>query len=151
MEHLEYNVTIGAPAKVVWDTMLKKETYEQWVAKSWPDSSYKGEWAKGEEIAFCGPDGGGTLAEIVEFIPYERVLARHIALLGPGGTRDTTSDTAKTWVGITEEYRFKERDGSTTVTVHMKTTPEWRKMLDDGWPTALQELKRIAEEQMTMA
>jgi uncharacterized protein YndB with AHSA1/START domain len=147
MEHLEYKVVISAPAKKVWDTMLQKETYKQWVAKSWPGSFYEGKWAKGEKIRFIGPEGSGTLAELVEMKPYERVLARHIAVLLPGGVEDRTSDVANGWVGITEEYRFAEHLGKTTVTVFIETSPQWSKMFDEGWPTALEELKKIAERQ----
>jgi uncharacterized protein YndB with AHSA1/START domain len=151
MEHLEYKVVISAPAKKVWETMLQEETYKQWVAKSWPDSFYEGKWIKGEKIRFIGPDGSGTLADLVEVKPYERIFARHVAVLGPGGTEDRTSEVAKGWIGITEEYKFSEQAGKTTVTVSIETNPEWRKMFDDGWPTALQELKRIAERKLTAA
>jgi uncharacterized protein YndB with AHSA1/START domain len=147
MEHLEYKVVISASAKKVWETMLQKETYNQWVARSWPNSTYKGVWAKGEKVRFIGPDGSGTLAELVELKPYERVLARHIAVLGPGGVEDRTSEIAKGWVGITEEYTFAEQLGKTTVTVSIETTPEWTGMFDEGWPGALNELKNITERQ----
>jgi len=149
MKHLEYKIVISAPAKKVWDTMLDKETYKKWTAKSWPGSSFDGKWAKGEKIKFTGPDGTGTLAELVEVKPYDRVLARHIALLGNGGVEDRTSDVAKGWIGITEEYRFSEEKGNTTVTAMMETPPEWAKMFDEGWPTALEELKKLAERQLT--
>lgn len=148
MENLEYKVEIAAPAKKVWDTMLQKETYKQWVAKSWPNSYYEGRWEQGEKIKFIGPDGSGTLAEIAELKPYENVLARHVAVLGPGGKEDRTSDVAKGWVGITEAYRFTERNGKTTVTVSIETNPEWKQMFEDGWPTALEELKKLAERQL---
>ena len=105
MKNLEYKIVISAPAKKVWETMLNEETYKQWVAKSWPNSFYEGKWAKGEKIKFIGPEGTGTLAEIVEFKPYERILARHIAVLGKGGVEDRTSEEAKGWIGTTEEYR----------------------------------------------
>jgi uncharacterized protein YndB with AHSA1/START domain len=151
MERLEYKVVISAPAKTVWETMLGKETYEQWVAKSWPDSHYEGTWEKGGKIRFIGPDGSGTLAEIVELKPNERVLVRHIAILTPGGQEDRTSDTAKGWVGITEEYVFSEKQGQTTVSVNIETPEEWRKMFDDGWPAALDELKSLSERQLEAA
>jgi uncharacterized protein YndB with AHSA1/START domain len=151
MEHLEYKVEISAPAKTVWETMLQKETYKQWVAKSWPGSFYEGKWAKGEKIRFIGPDGSGTLAELVEAKPYERILARHIAVLNPGGVEDTTSEVAKGWIGGTEEYRFAEHHGKTTVTVLIQTKTEWKQMFDEGWPGALDELKKIAERQLTTA
>jgi uncharacterized protein YndB with AHSA1/START domain len=151
MKNLEYKIVISAPAKKVWDTMLNLETYQQWVAKSWPNSSYVGKWATGEKIKFIGPHGAGTLAELVEVKPYERVLARHIAVLGEGGVEDRTSEEAKVWVGITEEYRFAENKGKTTVTVLMSTPEEWAKMFDEGWPIALEELKTLAERKLATA
>jgi uncharacterized protein YndB with AHSA1/START domain len=151
MEHLEYKVEISAPAKTVWETMLQKETYKQWVARSWPGSFYEGKWAKGEKIRFIGADGSGTLAELVEVKPYERILARHIAVLNPGGVEDRTSEMAKGWIGGTEEYRFAEHRGKTTVTVLIQTKTEWKQMFDEGWPGALEELKKIAELQLTTA
>ena len=150
MEHLKYEVQIAAPAKNVWKTMLQKPTYEKWVAVSWPNSSYEGKWAKGEKIKFIGSEGSGTLAEIESFDPYKRLLAKHIAVLLPGGVEDRTSDAAKGWVGTTEEYQFIEKDGKTTVKVLIGTTPEWREMFDDGWPAALQALKKIAEHEMVV-
>lgn len=148
MEHLEYQIVISAPARKVWDAMLQKQTYEQWVEKSWPGSSYQGKWEKGEQIRFIGKDGSGTLAEIVELQPYQKVVARHIAALGPGGTEDRTSDIASGWIGTMEGYEFDERGGETTVTVSIDTTPEWKQMFDDGWPVALEELKQLTEHQV---
>jgi uncharacterized protein YndB with AHSA1/START domain len=149
MENLKYQIVISAPAKTVWETMLQQETYQQWVARSWPNSSYEGQWAKGETIKFIGPDGSGTLAELVEVKPYESVFARHIAVLRPGGIEDRTSEVAKGWIGITEAYRFAEDHGKTTLTVLIETNPEWRNMFDEGWPAALDELKKITERQLT--
>jgi uncharacterized protein YndB with AHSA1/START domain len=150
MKNLEYKIEISAPAKTVWEAMLQKETYKQWVSKSWPGSSYEGRWAIGEKIRFIGPDGSGTLAELVEVKPYESVFARHIAVLLPDGVEDRTSEMARGWVGITEGYRFTEHNGKTTVTVSINTSPEWIKMFDEGWPAALEELKKIAEKQFTV-
>jgi uncharacterized protein YndB with AHSA1/START domain len=151
MEKLQYQIEIAASAKKVWNTMLEKETYNQWVAKSWPNSFYEGNWKKGEKIKFIGPDGSGTLAEIVELKPYEHVLARHIAILQKGGGEDRTSEMAKGWVGIIEEYRLRETNGKTILTVNIETPSEWRAMFDEGWPGALEELKEIAERQLATA
>ncbi len=151
MEHLQYKIVVAASAKKVWETMLQEETYKQWVSKSWPNSYYEGQWKKGEKIRFIGPDGSGTLAELEEVKPYERVLARHVAILGPGGAEDRTSETAKGWVGITEGYKFEESNGKTTVIVDIETNPQWRQMFDEGWPAALDELKEITERQLATA
>ena len=145
METLRYKIEIAAPAKKVWETMLQQETYRQWVGKSWPGSTYQGKWEKGEHIKFVSAEGEGTLAEMVEVKPYAKVLARHIALLAKGGKEDRTSDFAKGWVGTTEGYEFNERNGNTTLSVTIETSAEWRDMFDEGWPAALEELKKITE------
>jgi uncharacterized protein YndB with AHSA1/START domain len=151
MEKLKYKIEISAPVKTVWETMLQEETYKQWVAKSWPNSSYEGKWEQGTQMRFIGPDGSGTLAELVEVKPYESLLARHIAALGKGGVEDRTSEMAKGWIGTTERYQFAERNGKTTLTVLMEASPEWRQMFDEGWPQALAELKKISEDQLATA
>ena len=148
METLKYKIEIAAPAKKVWETMLQQETYRQWVGKSWPGSTYEGKWEKGEKIKFVSSEGEGALAEMVEAKPYEQILARHIALLQKGGVEDRTSEVAQGWVGTTEGYQFTERNGSTTVTVTIETKAEWRDMFDEGWPAALEELKKITEREL---
>lgn len=151
MEKLEYRIEISAPVKTVWETMLNKDTYQQWVEKSWPNSTYDGKWAKGEKIRFVGPDGSGTLAELVEVTPYQHVLARHIAVLGKGGVEDHTSAEVQSWIGTIEEYRFSEKNGKTTLIVNIETGPKWKAMFDEGWPPALEELKRLSEQQLAHA
>ena len=146
MEDLIYKVEITAPAKKVWDTMLQDKTYRQWSGKAWPGSLYLGEWKEGTEIKFTGEGGGGTAALLEIVKPYSHVFARHIALLTPpDNVYDRDSEQAKTWVGITEEYRFVEMNGKTTLTVLIKTPSEWKSMFDEGWPVAIEELKRLVE------
>jgi uncharacterized protein YndB with AHSA1/START domain len=65
MEHLEYKIEISASAKKVWEIMLQEETYQQWVARSWPNAYYEGIWKEGEKIRFIGPDGSGTLESLL--------------------------------------------------------------------------------------
>ena len=126
--------------------MLAPETYKEWVSVSWPNSDYKGKWAKGEKISFGGEGQGGTLAMIDEFKPYETILARHIAIINLDGSEDVSSDMAKGWVGTLERYTFNESKGSTTLTVTLHISPEWEKMFQDGWPDALKALKDICEK-----
>jgi len=146
MKTLEYKIDIAAPRKKVWETMLNADTYREWTDVAWPGSLYKGEWKQGENIRFISKDESGTMAALEEVKPYERVRAKHVAVLLPGGVEDRTSDMAKGWVGITEDYTFVEKGGTTQVVVNIKTNPDWAKMFDDGWPKALAKLKEISEE-----
>jgi len=146
MEHVEYKIEIAATAKKVWNTMLEDATYRQWAGKGWPDSFYQGKWIQGEKIRFIGADGSGTLAEIRDLKPHRHILVRHVAILEKGGNEDTTSEMAKGWIGISEAYNFNDHNGRTTLTIAIQTRPEWKQMFDDGWPAALEELKRLSEK-----
>ena len=145
MKKLTYQISIHAPVQDVWNTMLQPDTYKKWVEVSWPGSFYKGSWKKDARISFVSENGSGTLAEIKEFTPYKTIGAEHIAVLLPGGTEDTTSDIAKGWVGITEQYNFIQRKDETVLEVAITTNPAWEEMFNSGWPNALQKLKEICE------
>jgi hypothetical protein len=146
MKNLKFEIDINADVRKVWSTMLERNTYEQWVRNAWPGSSYQGEFKKDNEVSFVGDDGSGTLAKITEYKPFETVKATHIAMLGPGGQRDTTSDMAKEWVGIEEQYFFAKKNDSTRLVIEMKNIPsEFEQMFADTWPVALKDLKDLCE------
>ncbi|MEJ7738119.1 MAG: SRPBCC domain-containing protein [Chitinophagaceae bacterium] len=145
MKKLAFEISINSAKERVWETMLSHGSYEQWVAASWPNTTYEGEWKEGSTIKFIGEDQSGTLAEIDELKPYEYISALHKAVLNPGGVEDRDSDVAKGWIGTTESYSFTQNNGQTDVTVEINTKPEWEKMFSDGWPKALSALKALCE------
>jgi uncharacterized protein YndB with AHSA1/START domain len=145
MKKLESQIEIAAPAQKVWDTMTGPETYKEWTNVAWPGSYYKGEWRKGQNIKFLGSSNEGTLATIVECKPAEYMLAKHIAVLKADGTEDRDSKQAQSWIGTTEAYTFREKNGRTELKTEMNVEPEWEAMLGDGWPKALAKLKEICE------
>jgi uncharacterized protein YndB with AHSA1/START domain len=145
MKKLEFNITIDADRQKVWDTMFNPATYKEWVSVSWPGSYYQGTWKKGENIRFLSPSQGGTMANLVEYKPYEHVLAKHVAVITPDGSEDRDSDIAKGWIGTTEAYTFTENKGKTTVAVELNTSPAWAEMFSSGWPNALTKLKELSE------
>jgi uncharacterized protein YndB with AHSA1/START domain len=154
MKKLEFKTTINAKRDKVWQTMLAPDTYREWVNVSWPNSTYDGKWATGENIRFIGgseENQGGTLANIVEARKPEYILAKHIAVINADGTEDRTSETAKGWIGTTEEYTFTEKDGKTELKVVINTSPDWESMFTDGWPNALNKLKEICERKAVTA
>ncbi|CAN5452749.1 hypothetical protein BH09BAC3_BH09BAC3_14820 [soil metagenome] len=142
---LEYKINIAANKQKVWDTMLAPTTYKEWVNSAWPGSFFEGEWKEGNNLRFITADGSGTLATLLEHKPYEYSFAKHIAILNAGGIEDRDSELAKGWIGITEAYTFTEKNGATELKVEINTNPDWAKMFDDGWPTALSKLKEICE------
>ena len=145
MKQLTYSTQIAATPQHVWATMLDPETYKDWTGAGWPDSNFEGQWKQGEKIRFISSDGSGTLATIMELRPYEYISARHEAILQKGSVEDRDSEAAKGWIGIMENYTFTPRNGGTALTVNIETNPAWEKMFNDGWPNALDALKKICE------
>lgn len=145
MKKLNYKIDINAARQKVWETMLNKETYKQWVDVAWPGSYYEGEWKEGNNLKFITPDGSGTLATLIKHQPYQLSYAKHIAVLNVGGVEDRESEVAKGWIGTTERYIFTESKGVTELKVEINTKPDWAEMFNDGWPKALAKLKEICE------
>ena len=143
-EQLNFSITINAPKKKVWDTMLGTQTYKDWTSAAWPGSYYEGEWKEGETLFFFGPDKSGTKTRLVEHRPYVYTKAEHIACLDKG-KEDTESEIAKIWIGSTESYAFFEKDGRTTLDVTMHVTSGWADMFKKDWPNAMNKLKEICE------
>ncbi len=145
MKTLQFTTTIDAPRDKVWDTMMGRDTYLQWANAAWPGSNVEGDWSEGSRMKFGGDQEGGTVARINEARRPERLVAEHVAVLGPGGVEDTESDVAKGWIGAMERYTFNEKNGGTEVVVEIETQPEWASMFEESWPVALQALKKLVE------
>jgi hypothetical protein len=145
MKTLQSKIDIAASAKKVWDTMIKPDTYREWVNAAWPGSYYEGNWGPDQNVKFISPGQGGTLAQIVEYRPYEYILAKHVAVINADGTEDRESETAKNWIGTMESYTFHQHNDKTELETEMKTNPEWGQMFADSMPKALAKLKEICE------
>lgn len=149
MQKLHYSISINAPVKKVWDTMLQDETYRQWTSAFSEGGYYKGSWDKGAKILFIGPDPetgeeGGMVSRIAENRPYEYVSIEHIGIV-KDGIEDTTSEEAKKWTPAYENYTFTEKDGITTLEIEMDSLEEYAGMFNEMWPKGLQKLKELAE------
>lgn len=149
MQKLHYSISINAPIKKVWDTMLQDETYRQWTSAFSEGGYYKGSWNKGAKIVFIGPDPetgeeGGMVSRIAENHPYEYISIEHIGII-KDGVEDTTSEEAKKWAPAYENYTFTEKDGMTTLEIEIDSLEENAEMFNEMWPKGLQKLKELAE------
>ena len=143
MKKPEAKIDIAAAPKEVWDKMIQRDTYREWVNVAWPGSYYEGTWGPGENVRFLSPGRGGTLAKIIEYRPYDYIVARHIAVINADGSEDRESEAAKNWIGTIESYTFRKHDGKSELITEMNTDPEWEKMFTDSMPKALAKLKEI--------
>jgi hypothetical protein len=152
MKHkLNFSIVINAPKAKVWSTMLDDATYRVWTEAFSPGSHYVGEWSKGSKIFFLGPDPttgkmGGMVSRIKENRLHECISIEHLGMVHDG-KEDTTSEAVKAWVGMSENYTFKENGKNTEVLVELDSTGgDFEEMFKDMWPKALQKLKELAEK-----
>lgn len=148
MKKLHLSITIHAPVKTVWETVIGKETYPLWTETFHPGSDIKGTWQKGEKVYFIGPNENGNndgmVSEIAEFIPHEFISIKHLGFL-QNGVEDTESPAIKAWAPSYENYTLKERDGKTEFTVDMDASEEYYDYFKETWPKALEKLKEVSE------
>ncbi len=141
---LRFTVSIEAPRRSVWDTMLGAETYRQWTSPFCAGSYYEGTWDEGSKIHFLAPNGDGMVAEIAENRCPEYVSIRHLGEI-KNGVEDTTSEAVRAWAPVYETYAFTESPGGTEVTVELETLADLEKYMLETYPKALSILKELCE------
>lgn len=145
MQTLHFSISIDAPVKIVWKTMLGDATYRTWTKAFDPTSTFEGTWEKGSVMRFIGGDGDvGMVSRVTENKPYEQLSLEHYGIIEKGNVV-TDSEQAKEWAGAIEEYTFKEIDGKTEVAVRVDTADSMKEMMEEMWPKALTKLKEISE------
>lgn len=152
MKKLQFTISINAPVTKIYDFMLginSKSTYEQWTALFNPTSTYEGSWNKGSKILFVGVDEsgekGGMVSKIAENIPNQFVSIQHYGLLKADKEITEGPDVDK-WANGFENYTFEENNGITTVIVDLEITDDFLEYMNETYPKALDELKRICEK-----
>jgi hypothetical protein len=142
---LTFSISIKAPKRFVWETMLGDQGYRIWTSAFGEGSHFSGSWDEGSKIQFLGPGGdGGMIAVIAENKPYEFLSIRHLGEISKG-IEDTTSEKVRAWAPAYENYSFAEANGGTTVTVYLETSPEWEEFMLEAFPKALNLLKELCE------
>lgn len=152
-DKLHFSIVINAPKEIVWDTMLDQDSYRVWTEVFMPGSHYVGDWNKGSKILFLAPGEsgkmGGMVGRIKENRQYEYVSIEHLGMV-EDGKEDTSSEAVQAWAGALENYTFKEKNGTTELLVDLETEEEYKQMMQDMWPKALQMLKELAEKRFKM-
>lgn len=126
--------------------MTSPSTYADWAKAFSPGSTFEGNWTQGSTMLFYDPQQGGTIAVLEVSQPPRHLKARHIGMVDKNRKENSENEAAKKWIGTTEEYRFHEKDGITTLDIVMTTHPDFQKMFDHSWPPALQALKKLSEQ-----
>lgn len=150
MEKLRTSIVINAPVEKVWNTMLEKDTYEQWTKPFNPTSTFRGDWSEGSKMLFIGTDeqgkdAGGMVSRIAENRPHEYISIEHLGIIS-NGVEDTESEEATKWAPAHENYAFTEKDGGTEVSIELDINEAEKEVFEEMWAKALAALKELAEK-----
>ena len=146
MQRLTFSITIKAPKEEVWQSMLEDATYRQWTSAFQEGSYAVTDWMEGSKALFLTPAGDGMVSRIVAHRPNEFLSIKHIGIV-KNGIEETKSEEGKGWAGALENYTLREQGGTTTLSVEMDVSEEYRSYFEETWPKALGKLKDISERQ----
>lgn len=139
------DITINAPAAVVWDTLVNPAKTKQYMFNCETVS----DWKQGSELLWKLEHEGKELVAvkgtIEEIIPNERLI---YTTIDPNSNID---DTSENYLKVT--YQLTPRDGQTLLVVTQgdySTVAEgdrrYKEAMDaGGWASILTEIKKVAE------
>jgi uncharacterized protein YndB with AHSA1/START domain len=147
MEKITFSTSIKASREKVWNTMLEKDSYQEWTVPFHEGSTYEGNWEEGSEMKFIGPSEDGIVSGMYAVIatnrPQEFISIKHVGEIMNG--EKNPWPVVEGQEGY-ENYTFKDVDSGTEVSVELTVPAEWKDMFNDMWPKALAKLKEIAEK-----
>jgi uncharacterized protein YndB with AHSA1/START domain len=144
IKRLVFTQEINALASEIWNTMWDKESYTNWTTPFCAGTYYKGELEMGNRIHFLTPKGDGMYSDVGYMIKNKLIIISHIGNISDFKELAIDAETAK-WTGSFETYKLSEVHGTTTVTAEVDCIPEYIDFMNDKFPLALQELKKISE------
>lgn len=146
MKTLHFTTEINASQEKVWDVLWNDETYSEWTRFFNPSSTsfIKADWRLNGEVRFLDGDNNGMLSRIQTYEPPHIVVFEHYGETNKG-VDDTTSDRVKQFAGALESYELTEVDHKVILKGSVQTSPEWEKMMSDGFTKGFQSVKEIAE------
>jgi hypothetical protein len=144
MEKLHFTQTINAPKEKVWSTLWDDATYQKWTSAFSPSSYAESDWQEGSKILFLDGAGSGMVSRIEVNRPNELMSFQHLGVV-KDGVEDTESDAVKIWAGAYENYTLKEVDGKTELQVELDINEEYKDMMAQMFPKALEQVKLLSE------
>lgn len=144
IKKLKFEVEIEATAATVWDKMWDKKSYTEWTTPFCAGTYFTGEMELGSRIHFVAPSFEGMYSDVFYLIPNKLLIFKHIGMLKDLKEQPIDAETEK-WTGSFETYKLNEVDGITSVTAEIDCVPEYINYMNDKFPLALQELKKISE------
>jgi hypothetical protein len=151
MEKLNFSTTINAPKEKVWKSLWEDANYREWTSVFHEGSYAKTDnWKEGSKVLFLGPGESGKESGMVSRVAANRenefMSFEHLGEI-KDGVEDTTSEKVKIWAGAHENYRLKENNGTTELSVELDIDQAggFADYFKNTFPLALDKVKKIAE------
>lgn len=144
IKKIVFEQEIKSSAETVWNKMWDKKSYTDWTTPFCAGTYFTGEIELGSRIHFIAPSFEGMYSDVFYLIPNKLIIFKHIGNLKD--LKELPIDAeAERWTGSFETYKLNEVDGVTTVTAEIDCVPEYITYMEEKFPLALQELKKISE------
>lgn len=144
IKKIVFTQEINASAETVWNKMWDKKSYTEWTTPFCAGTYFTGEIELGSRIHFIAPSFDGMYSDVFYLIPNKLIIFKHIGNLKDLKELPIDSE-AERWTGSFETYKLNEENGITTVTAEIDCVPEYINYMNEKFPVALQELKKISE------
>ena len=141
---LNFSIQINATPEKVWHSLTDPENYKIWTKPFSEGSYYKTDsFTEGNKIHFLIPSGDGMFS-LLDSVKENQYLAfKH---LGEIKNFEEIQET-KSWTGSMETYTLNKTENGTEVFVRTDAMESYEDFTKKTFPLALQELKRISENE----
>lgn len=144
IKKIVFEQEIKASAETVWNKMWDKKSYTDWTTPFCAGTYFTGEIELGSRIHFIAPSFDGMYSDVFYLIPNKLIIFKHIGNLKDLKELPIDAEVER-WTGSFETYKLNEVGGVTTVTAEIDCVPEYINYMEEKFPLALQELKKISE------
>lgn len=144
MQKLRFSIDINSTKDKVWTILWDNTTYRKWTAPFCEGSYAVTDWKEGSKVLFLSPDGYGMVSRVAVKRPTTYMSFEHLGVVR-NGIEDTESDEVKAWAGARENYTLDQTNGTTTLSVEMDSTDDFRDYFMKTWPKALEQVKILSE------
>lgn len=150
MIDLNFNISINASAKKVWQVLWFDTTYRKWTSAFHEGSYAVSDWKQGSKVHFLSPDGNGMFSTITELTENEQLAFKHLGEIKKFEEQPLNDET-KTWMGAREIYSLKEVDGTTELSVSMDSIESFSDYMKKKFPVALNIVKELSENSVLLS
>lgn len=143
MKTLHFEININAGPEKVWKSIWDLDNYKVWTKPFGEGSYYKAEnFSEGSKIHFLGPNGHGMNSIIEKLDEPNFIELKHL-----GEVKDFEEEPleGQEWSNAIESYELKPIEEGTKLIVNVDTVEQYANSMNETFPMALNELKKLAE------